>query len=309
VCELHNDDPDDAFPGQLIAELADPRFTYHPHPLNYGPVKSFNLFFHPIVEPFFSILEDDNWWEPNLLERLIQHCEADPAANLAWANMVFWKEESDGSWHNTAKTVWDRAMYPKAHNFIWPHPRQIYGALHSIGAMVVRTSRWTTRPVPDSLPFFGIDPVRERLYPSSLILEPEILANFAITRQTARKNTVTEDTQISVLLAWSFLRHVEHDDRLYSRIWKRAQGWPVRSSNTLVVAAFLARKWRFLFGHAGIADWLFFIASWIKRPLRMFRLTRSRSDFSEVAAFLDRQTAELCGLQAGDPLGPPLMKS
>ena len=34
VCELHNDAPDDLLPGQLLAELDDPRFTLITHPQN-----------------------------------------------------------------------------------------------------------------------------------------------------------------------------------------------------------------------------------------------------------------------------------
>ena len=293
VCELHNDATDDDSPKHLLQEINDPRFSYHPHPQNYGPVKSFNLFFRPIQEPFFSILEDDNWWEPELLEGLLQLLDLHPEANLAWANMRFWREEADGSWLRTEKTVWDEQVYAKPHVFQWPHPKQVCAALHSIGSMVVRASRWTTRPVPDSLPFFGIDPTRERLYPSGLILEPRVLANFAITRQTARKSTVTEDTQISVLLAWSFLRHVEETHDFFTIVWKSAQGWPVRSSNTLLIAALLARRFRFLLNHARPADWLFFLATWIKRPTRMFKLMRSVSAFPEIASFLDDRTHEL----------------
>ncbi|RBP37415.1 glycosyl transferase family 2 [Roseimicrobium gellanilyticum] len=301
VCELHNDAPDDPFPGELVKELNDPRFIYRPHPQNYGPVKSFNLFFKPISEPFFSILEDDNWWEPRLLERLMALLETSPEASLAWANMRYWKEQDDGTWEKTDRTVWDREIYREPFVFKWADPKQVYQALHSIGSMVVRTSSFTTRPVPETLPFFAIDPARERLYPGPLILEPEVLANFALTRQTARKTTITEDTQASILLARSFLRHVNASDTYYAQVWKNAQGWPVRSSNTLVIASILAGKLKFLFRHATMIDWLFFAASWVKRPLRMFRLMRSVSAYPEVSRFLDERTAEICAVAASPP--------
>jgi glycosyltransferase involved in cell wall biosynthesis len=301
VCELHNDEPDDPFPGELLEELKDPRFIYRPHPQNYGPVKSFNLFFKPVSEPFFSILEDDNWWEPELLERLMALLESRPEASLAWANMRYWKEQEDGTWEKTDRTVWDREIYREPIAFQWPEPKQIHQALHSIGSMVVRTSSFTTRPVPESLPFFAIDPARERLYPGPLILEPTVLANFALTRQTARKSTNTEDTQASILLAWSFLRHVKAGDAYFAQIWKNAQGWPVRSSNILVIASILSGQFTFLFHHAALMDWVFFAASWLKRPLHMFRLMRSISAHPEVSRFLDEQTAEICAITAKPP--------
>jgi glycosyltransferase involved in cell wall biosynthesis len=294
VCELHNDAPDDFFPSELVSGLNDPRITYVPHPQNFGPVKSFNLFFKPIDEPFFSLLEDDNWWEPNLLERLVHLLELNPSADLAWANMRYWNEKEDGSWEKTTRTVWDRQIYTRPKGFRWPDVRQVYEANHSIGSMVVRTSAHTTRPVPESLPFFAIDPVRERLYPSWLILEPDVLANFALTRQTARKTSVTENTQATVLLAWSFFKHTRVDESFDTQVWKKAQGWPVRHSNILIIAALLAGRYSYLLRYAGAFDWLFFLASWIKRPLRMFRLFRSQRDFPELATFLDLRTAEVC---------------
>lgn len=294
ICELHNDAPDDNAPQKLVEEINDGRISYHPHPENYGPVRSFNLFFRPIQEPFFSILEDDNWWEPELLERLLKLLEMHRTANLAWANMRVWKEKADGSWLRTGETVWDQQIYREPKVFRWPDPKQVYAPLHSIGSMVVRASRWTTRPVPDSLPFFGIDPARERLYPAELILEPRILANFAVTLQTARKSNVTEDIQISVLLALSFLRQVNETEEFFKTVWKNAQGWPVRASNTLVIASLLAGKFRFLLSYATPVDWLFFVASLIKRPWRMFKLMRSASAFPEIASFLDDRTHELC---------------
>src|SRR5687768_20382 len=64
VCELHNDDPNDPFPGELVARINDPRITYVRHETNLGPTRTFNHAFRPVAEPFVSLLEDDNWWEP-----------------------------------------------------------------------------------------------------------------------------------------------------------------------------------------------------------------------------------------------------
>ena len=36
VCELHNDDPEDPAPGQLLAGLGDPRITLVTHKRNLG---------------------------------------------------------------------------------------------------------------------------------------------------------------------------------------------------------------------------------------------------------------------------------
>lgn len=71
VCELHNDDPDDTSPGELIDRIGDKRITVVNHIENLGPTRTFNVFFKSIREPFFSLLEDDNWWEPEFLQVMI----------------------------------------------------------------------------------------------------------------------------------------------------------------------------------------------------------------------------------------------
>ena len=71
VAEVHNDLPGDPTPAQIVAEVADPRITLVEHRENLGGTATFNLFFRPSSEPYYSILEDDNWWEPEFLERML----------------------------------------------------------------------------------------------------------------------------------------------------------------------------------------------------------------------------------------------
>ena len=70
VCEVHNDDPTNSFPTQLVKRLGDPRIGLCNHERNLGPAETFNLFFRPTREPFYCVLEDDNWWEPEFLETM-----------------------------------------------------------------------------------------------------------------------------------------------------------------------------------------------------------------------------------------------
>jgi glycosyltransferase involved in cell wall biosynthesis len=120
VCELHNDAPEDDAPARLLEELApgDARFTYHRHDPPWGAVASFNHCFRSGPEPYAALLEDDNWWEPPLLGTLHSALENQPRVALAWANMLLWRENEDGSWTDTGETVWPRGAEPRF--FDWP---------------------------------------------------------------------------------------------------------------------------------------------------------------------------------------------
>jgi GT2 family glycosyltransferase len=146
VCELHNDDPADKFPEELVRRVGDPRITLVNHEVNYGPTRSFNGFFKPISETYFSILEDDNWWEPEFLQRMVAALEAHRTIQLAWANMRRWIEQPDGSWTDTGIDVWDRPPGAVPELFYWPQPQQLMGALHSNGAMLARSAGFHITP-------------------------------------------------------------------------------------------------------------------------------------------------------------------
>src|SRR5437868_5156255 len=75
VCEVHNDDPTDQFPAELVKKIADPRIQIVVHERNLGAAGTFNLFYRGTQEPFYSLLEDDNWWECEFLENMIRELQ------------------------------------------------------------------------------------------------------------------------------------------------------------------------------------------------------------------------------------------
>ena len=102
-CEVHNDDPSDPFPSELVAKVADARIRTVNHAKNLGGGASMNAFYGPIKEEFFSILEDDNWWEPEFLGSMLQAAERHPKINVFWANMRIWNEDAHGEFKDTGK--------------------------------------------------------------------------------------------------------------------------------------------------------------------------------------------------------------
>ena len=82
TCELHNDAPDDPFPGELCRTINDRRIQYVPHQRNLGPTASFNLLFKNAAEPYLSLLEDDNWWEPDFLQEMVSTLDGLPNVDV-----------------------------------------------------------------------------------------------------------------------------------------------------------------------------------------------------------------------------------
>lgn len=286
VCELHNDDPGDPFPGQLVERINDPRVTYVRHDHNLGPTGAFNLAFRPVSEPFISILEDDNWWEPDCLARLLSTMTSHPHVHLAWVNMWTWTESEAGGWAK-GSTVWPVEPGQDLIEFDVPDPRQACAALHSQGAMLVRVSPVTMIPVPVSLPVFAIEPVRERVYPGPMLLLTEPLANFAITRNTSRSESADDNLRVLVLLAQTFLAGSDFPDAFYQGMWTACRGSRGHKHRALTVAAILTGRLSRVLKSAGVGD-VAVVAGWaLRHPVRFARLFMARARFPEVFAFLD----------------------
>ncbi len=286
ICELHNDDPLDPYPAQLAAEVNDSRIIYVGHERNLGPTATFNHMYRPVAEPYVSLLEDDNWWEPQLLSRLLTAIVDHPDVQVAWANSYLWHEGEGGTWQR-AGTIWPRDDEPIT-VFQTPDHRQVCGAIHSHGAMILRATDQTMVPCPPEMPIFAIEPIRERLY-QKLLLIREPLGNFAVTRESWRAETADENLQVLVLLAATFLADSHFSSSFYQQMWAACRGARGHKHRALVAGAFLAGRLTRVVRNAGPKD-LLMVAGWaLRHPLRFARLFRARSRFPQVTAFL--QTA------------------
>ena len=285
VCELHNDDPQDTYPEQLLAEINDPRVTYVRHERNLGPTANFNHAFRPVREPFVSLLEDDNWWEPGMLARLLDAIRPHPSINVAWANSRLWRENRDRGWDGEG-TIWPVDGHAPVTIFEVPDPRQACRAIHSHGAMVLRVTPETMVPCPASMPIFAIEPIRERAYPGRLLLVREPLANFAITLESWRSETADENMQILVLLALSLMTNCPNTTDFYSRMWAECRGSRGHQQRALVVAGLLAGRLSSVIRGADLAG-VALVAGWAARhPRRFANLFAAARRFPDVFDFL-----------------------
>ncbi|XGV97091.1 MAG: glycosyltransferase family 2 protein [Leptolyngbya sp. BL-A-14] len=291
VCELHNDDPTDPYPKQLVEAIGDPRIQVVDHPENLGATRTFNLIFQTVPEEFVSLLEDDNWWESHFLETMLQAMRSFPTVQVGWANMRHWQEGADGSWSDTGKTTWDVPPTAQPHLFGWGHPRQMVAALHANGAMLVRSQSANRYKTPDHTPFEGAEAIRERTFHFPILFVPQICANFAVTRQSSRSNNTLIWAQLQTLLAGSFLKHVPLTPSDLLQVWHQARCKTPKSTTTLFFAALACPGCFSILKYASLSDWLFFFAYCLKHPITVWKTSRAIATYPELWQFLDEQTA------------------
>lgn len=289
VCELHNDDPDDPQPGQLLAGLGDSRFTLVTHRCNLGGTATFNLFFRPVAEPFYSILEDDNWWEPEFLATLLAAAVAHPAVTVFWANMRIAQEETDGRFTDTGRTTWPEGG-GAVRLFPWGQPQQICGALHSNGAALFRSRPGQDFQIP-AVPFAVIEPFRERLFPHPLALVTRPLATFSLTQQTHRSRDVQEWAESQAMLAATFLTGCPWSEDQMRAIWADARAQTPPGTTNLILAALAGADGSAWLRHARAGDWWIVLRGFLRRPGLFFRLRRSRTAHADWWDFLLRHGA------------------
>lgn len=281
VCEVHNDAPGDPGPGKVVREFADSRVQLIDHSRNLGGVGSFNAIHRPIAEPYFSILEDDNWWEPDLLGILVEALEQTPAVVAVWANMRIWEEGCGGTWRDTGRCIWPVSAFTGNRLFHWAQPLQFNDALHSNGAMLLRASLVAKLVIPASTPFDLMEALRERLIPHPMLMVPRPLANYAMTAATARSNSAVTWGQCKAILGAAFLRHARLRRADISRIWSSQRQLKPRSTGALFWAACLGGQLSFLRG-ANTADWSLFLLQSARHPIRLWRILQAKRVHREV---------------------------
>jgi hypothetical protein len=264
------------------------------HEHNLGGVGVFNLILKPVAEPFFSILEDDNWRDPDFLETMVRTVERHPTVQIAWANMRKWQERDDGGWLNTGHTIWEiPPTLPgpeRVRLFQWPDPQQRTWAPHSQGAMLARGNA-AYPPVPPTVTLAAIEPFRERTFRHPLLLVERPLANFALTRATARSDGHAAWMHALRLLGGSYLSVVPTTDEGLISIWREAAAG-LRSTHIWFFAALHFPRCRRRLRFATARDWLWTIAYCAPHPVRAVGTWRLLRKEKAQETFLLQHTEE-----------------
>lgn len=291
ICEVHNDCPGDMFPSAYLESLNDPRFFIKNHKVNLGGTSSFNLAFSRCEEEYVSILEDDNWWEPDFLQEMIFIMDHNPTIKIAWSNMHIWKEAANNQWVKTGSTTW-----PVNENdilFNWPDRRQAMGALHSNGAMLYRGKFAKNYTIPDSCDFSIIEGVRERTFEFPIYLKRKPLANFAQTLQTSRSGDSLIWTSSQLLLLGSFIQAAGDQQKTFKEtlvFYRKGKPAPVASFFLAVI--FILKDPLFI-KYFNLSDWLIFSKWLLKNGFKLPRLKKRLKSQQAVYACLLQNTIKL----------------
>ncbi|MDX2197109.1 MAG: glycosyltransferase [Cytophagales bacterium] len=269
VCELHNDHPADTFPAQYIDTLHDSRFTVVNHATNLGGVATFNIPFEQnFAEPYFTILEDDNWWEPDFLHTMMHHMASHHQVNYSWANMYLWQEEQGNNWQNTLKTTWP-ANTAEVTLFHFGHPKQFMSHLHSNGAMLMRNTPHKSRlitPTHHRQDFMEHYRERHMTYPIMLVHKP--LANFAITLSSYRKVDVKSYNAhiYNNMITFAELINIDHQ-KAQNILQYYDNNTNLRYRHHIIHAAMHHTQCRIFLQFMTLSDYFYYIAWIIKSSL------------------------------------------
>lgn len=288
TCEVHNDDPRDHAPQAIVDQLNDHRIRLITHDRQLGATAAFNLFFKAAPEPFYTMLEDDNWWEPEFLATMLEAARVYPRATLIWANMRLWQEMRDGSFRFTGKTVWPRTE-AKHLTFEWANPAQMCGALHSNGAALIRSRPGDNFSIPN-VPFAAVEPFRERALPHPLVLITKPLANFSITQKSARNEDYAAWGEAQTALAATFLKYTPMNAAERERLWSEARRKAPPGTGVLINAALMEPACRQHLRHSRARDWIRWLIGIVRRPNAGWQIMRSRQRHPDWWSFLERHT-------------------
>lgn len=297
VCELHNDDPADPFPGILAGQTSDPRITYCQHAENLGGNRTFNLVFAPVPEPYVCLLEDDNWWEPDFLARLIAAADRHPEAGFVWCDQRIWQEQPDGQWTDTGQRTM-ALLHPEAPAvtqptlYDWPQPRQRFDTFHYNGSALFRTAQVAERlQLPASVPQLCMETFRDRALGWPGLFLPEPLVNFSWTISSAREPQTEVWLVQRALLDGSFLACCPRDSISAGEFWEAAVQARPSQAGSMLLHAWVAGRFGEFARLARVGDWLRLAAYGVRHPRQFWRTVRARTRHPAHWAFLMRETS------------------
>ena len=277
TCEVHNDDPEDAFPADLVHRLADDRLACVTHPRNLGALQTFNTFYRAVPEPYVAILEDDNTWDPSFLQTLVAALEQNPAASLAWCNQRVFREDPQGTLSDTGKCVRPSEEHGAPVRLVrWGEQwEQVTGAVHANGSMVLRSASAAALQTPD-ISFAAVEAYRERFLEYPLLYVPQALATFTVTQMSARPSHDPLWGLTQVALASTFLSHGPVSTDAQRALWRYHAMKQPSMSNQLIAAGLVCPAARWVLRFAAVSDWARFLAAVARRPPEWWKILHLR---------------------------------
>jgi len=284
-CFVLNDDPSDVRPIEVVKECGDSRIRMFEPQIRRGPARAFNEAFCLRGCEYCSLLEDDNWWEPQFLEVMTAELEKRPSVALACSNECVWKEEDDGSWSDTSRTVWSDFATRTYSTSV----REACGSAKICNSsMLWRQALGGRFLTPDDIPVDVTEHFRERTIPQPILLVGRPLANFAITQHTNRDRGGVRWGDYQVLLIGSCFASLKKTERLdlAKELFRSERGLSSPRVTSYLSTALAVPEARTLFAQANAFQLCKFLASLVLRPYVLPRLLSIRGRYQQHWRFL-----------------------
>ena len=121
----------------------------------------------------------------------------------------------------------------------------------------------------ESINLAVIEPFRERTFQHPLLFVPKRLANFAVTRATARSTDAASWMHAVAVLTGTYLSEIKVSPEQMRHIWENARKRS-RSSHVLFACAAHFKTCRNMIRYATMNDWIWSCANSLRHPLRMY---------------------------------------
>jgi hypothetical protein len=285
--EVLNDDPSDERVAAVLNRIGDARIQLTTPAIHRGGTANFNYAFRTIEEPYASILEDDNWWEPGFLNTMMMALQSYPNMQLACGNEIIWKENADGTWTNTKCTIWP------ASNEVRVYEQRVLdkcgGAKICNSSMLFKTGNCGAWQTPDSIPIDVTEHYRERVIPHPIALVHDPLVNYGDTLHTHR-STGPWWGMHQVLLIGSVFVCVPPKFRaqLVRALWQRARSRETLLKTTLCWTGLAVKEARGLWQVASASERLRFFLHAAKNPRNLKQMLAATTILPEAWRFLQQ---------------------
>ena len=272
IAEVVNDDPTDRRVAELVKKIADQRVILSKPEIKRGGSANFNHAFQNTEERFATILEDDNWYEPNFLEAMLKALVADETAAVAVANEKIWVEAADGSWADTHKTIWPETSGIR--RFSYQLKDKCGSAKICNSSMLWRTCTAINWLTPADVPVDVTEHFRERVIPHPILLINTPLVNFAQTLHSNRsgKNRVWGSYQ--ALLISSVFVNLDNftADKLADKLWLEARTNHPQYKTSLLHSGLSHPHAFVLFKKVTWKELIKYCLTWIRSPLTCYKI-------------------------------------
>ncbi|TSD65866.1 glycosyltransferase family 2 protein [Inquilinus sp. KBS0705] len=285
IAEVINDDPDDLSVANLLADINDSRIILSAPAVKRGGTQNFNYALKPTHEPFATILEDDNWYEPTYLEMMLSALQNNPGKMMAVGNQNIWIEGVDGSWTNSERTIWKETTGTSFYRY------QLKDKCGS--AKICNSSMlWRTEPTrewltPDDIPIDVTEHFRERIIPHPILLVNTPLVNYAQTIHTNRSDGLVWSMYQVLLIASVFVNLTHHQaDALAGELWATARNGNPLYKTALLHSGLSHPKAGPLFKISTLKERLRYALVWLKSPRVCYKAIKAPELLSSHFVFL-----------------------